>query len=232
MIPKIIHLCWFSEESFPVEIKICLASWKRILPDYTIRLWTYADALAIGCDYVSEALSVKKWAFAADVIRFYAIYKEGGIYMDSDMLLKKRFDEFIPEHGFATFNECWGTVLLQAAFLIGEQGNSFCEEVFSYYKQRHFLLPNGSFDMLISPKIMVMVAEKRGYKREDIEQHLGEDVVIYSGCYVSPCKKIQYPEAFACHQVYGSWRKHRFGRKVERFLKHAYLVIRFALFKR
>lgn len=88
MIPKIIHLCWFSEESFPVEIKICLASWKRILPDYTIRLWTYADALAIGCDYVSEALSVKKWAFAADVIRFYAIYKEGGIYMDSDMLLK------------------------------------------------------------------------------------------------------------------------------------------------
>ena len=53
MIPKIIHLCWFSEESFPVEIKICLASWKRILPDYTIRLWTYADALAIGCDYVS-----------------------------------------------------------------------------------------------------------------------------------------------------------------------------------
>ena len=186
MIPKIIHLCWFSEESFPVEIKICLASWKRILPDYTIRLWTYADALAIGCDYVSEALSVKKWAFAADVIRFYAIYKEGGIYMDSDMFLKKRFDEFIPEHGFATFNECWGTVLLQAAFLIGEQGNSFCEEVFSYYKQRHFLLPDGSFDMLISPQIMVMVAEKRGYKREDIEQHLGEDVVIYPGCYVFP----------------------------------------------
>ena len=83
MIPKIIHLCWFSEESFHVEIKICLASWKRILPDYTIRLWTYADALAIGCDYVSEALSVKKWAFAADVIRFYAIYKEGGIYLQS-----------------------------------------------------------------------------------------------------------------------------------------------------
>ena len=53
-----------------------------------------------------------------------------------------------------------------------------------------------------APKIMVMVAEKRGYKREDIEQHLGEDVVIYSGCYVSPCKKIQYPEAFACHHHY------------------------------
>lgn len=116
MIPKIIHLCWFSEESFPVEIKICLASWKRILPDYTIRLWTYADALAIGCDYVSEALSVKKWAFAADVIRFYAIYKEGGIYMDSDMFLKKRFDEFIPEHGFGNFQRMLGNSPFTSCF--------------------------------------------------------------------------------------------------------------------
>lgn len=152
--------------------------------------------------------------------------------MDSVCFLKNRFDEFIPDAWFCNFQRMLGNSPFTSCFFVGEQGNSFCEEVFSYYKQRHFLLPDGSFDMLISPKIMVMVAEKRGYKREDIEQHLGEDVVIYPGCYVSPCKKIQYPEAFACHQVYGSWRKHRFGRKVERFLKHAYLVIRFALFKR
>lgn len=24
MIPKIIHLCWFSNDPFPVEIKVCL----------------------------------------------------------------------------------------------------------------------------------------------------------------------------------------------------------------
>ena len=29
MVPKIIHLCWFSNDPFPVEIKICLESWKR-----------------------------------------------------------------------------------------------------------------------------------------------------------------------------------------------------------
>lgn len=83
--------------------------------------------------------------------------------MDSDMLLKKRFDEFIPEHGFATFNECWGTVLLQAAFLIGEQGNSFAKKSLVIISSV-ILLPDGSFDMLISPKIMVMVAEKEDIK--------------------------------------------------------------------
>ena len=59
----------------------------------------------------------KKWAFAADVVRFYAVYTEGGIYMDSDIFIKKRFDSFIPEHGFATFHEHIGDRLkLQAAF--------------------------------------------------------------------------------------------------------------------
>ena len=77
-----------------------------------------------------------------------------------------------------------------------------------------------------------MIAEKKGYKREDVEQRLGDDIIIYPSCYVSPCKTIRYPEAFACHQVYGSWLKRRFGRKIERFLKHICLVVRFALFKR
>lgn len=80
MPPKIIHLCWFSKDPYPLEIKICLASWKRVLPDYTVRVWTYEDAKAIGCKYIDQALSVRKWAFAADVVRFYAVYKEGGVY--------------------------------------------------------------------------------------------------------------------------------------------------------
>lgn len=38
--------------------------------------------------------------------------------MDSDIFIKKRFDSFIPEHGFATFHEHIGDRLkLQAAFL-------------------------------------------------------------------------------------------------------------------
>ncbi len=67
--------------------------------------------------------------------------------------------------------------------LIGEQGNAYCKEVFEYYNQRHFLLPDGSLDMLISPKIMTMIAEKKGYKREDVEQRLGDDIIIYPSCF-------------------------------------------------
>ena len=145
MPPKIIHLCWFSKDPYPLEIKICLASWKRVLPDYKVRVWTYEDAKAIGCKYIDQALSVRKWAFAADVVRFYAVYKEGGVYMDSDIYLRKRFDQFIPETGCATFNERWEEgetdYGIQAAFFIGSKGNDFCKEVLS-------IIRNGTLSVL------------------------------------------------------------------------------------
>lgn len=223
MIPKRIHLCWFGSDPFPVEIKICIETWKQILPDYEVKCWTYEDALNIHCRFIDEALAAKKWAFAADVVRFYAVYKEGGLYMDSDIFIKKRFDKFVPEKGFVTFHEHIGCKLqLQAAFFMGEKGNSFCKEMFNYYSQQTFLKPDGSLNMTISPVVMLDVARKRGYFSEDVEQHLADDVVIYPGYYVTPCKKNTFvsPDAFAEHRIYGSWRKRKFGRKLELFIKH------------
>lgn len=235
MIPKIIHLCWFSNDPFPVEIKICLDSWKRVLPDYEVRRWTYEDAKAIGCRFIDEALMARKWAFAADVVRFYAVYKEGGVYMDSDILMKKRFDRFIPEHGFATFHEHIGQQLqLQAAFLMGEKGNAYCKAVFDYYNLRPFLKPDGTYDLTISPVVMLDMAYARGYKPEDTEQHLEDDVVIYPGYYLTPCNRgvEVHPDAFALHTIYGSWRTRKLGRRIELYVKHLFKVCRYLLLRR
>lgn len=237
MIPKIIHLCWFGDSTYPVEVKVCLDTWKRILPDYEIRLWDYATAQSIGSNYINEALSVKKWAFAADAVRFYAVYKEGGIYMDSDIFLYKRFDELIPKHGFATFNECTKTGQkefgLQAAFFMGEKGNSFCKELFDDYNSRHFIKEDGSFDQTISPYIMSRIAKPKGFVCEDREQHLGEDIIIYPTYHLSPSRHYNHhTEAFGVHYIYGNWRKRKLGRKLERSIKHIFNVIKYTLFKK
>lgn len=236
MPPKIIHLCWFSKDPYPLEIKICLASWKCVLPDYTVRVWTYEDAKAIGCKYIDQALSVRKWAFAADVVRFYAVYKEGGVYMDSDIYLRKRFDRFIPETGCATFNERWEEgetdYGIQAAFFIGSKGNDFCKEVFEYYQTRDFIRPDGSLDQTVSPYIMRSIAERRGYVCKEEEQHL-EGIDIYPTHWLSPRSHFKHsPDAFGEHRVYGSWRNHKFGRKLERSFKHFCNAVKFYLLGR
>ena len=236
MPPKIIQVCWFSKDPYPLEIKICLASWKRVLPDYKVRVWTYEDAKAIGCKYIDQALSVRKWAFAADVVRFYAVYKEGGVYMDSDIYLRKRFDQFIPETGCATFNERWEEgetdCGIQAAFFIGSKGNDFCKEVFEYYQTRDFIRSDGSLDQTVSPYIMRSIAERRGYVCKEEEQHL-KGIDIYPTHWLSPRSRFKHsPDAFGEHRVYGSWRNHKFGRKLERSFKHFCNAVKFYLLGR
>ena len=52
MIPKIIHLCWFSGEEYPELIKLCLKSWEENLPDFKIKVWTKEMALATIIKFV------------------------------------------------------------------------------------------------------------------------------------------------------------------------------------
>lgn len=82
-VPKIIHLMWFSGDEYPNDIKICLDTWHKVLPEYEIKVWTKKMALECDFPYVREALQCRKWAFAADVIRLYALYKWGGIYINT-----------------------------------------------------------------------------------------------------------------------------------------------------
>lgn len=230
MIPKKIHLCWFGGGNFPVEIKVCLESWAKLLPDYEIRLWNARDARAIGCQYIDEALDAGKWAFAADAVRFYAVWKEGGIYMDSDVMVTRRFDRYIPERGFATVHEHIGDQLqLQAAFFVGEKGNAFCREMFAYYDSRPFKKRDGSYDETISPVVMRETARKLGWKETDTLQILDNNTVIYPGYLVTPRNHgiEHHPDAFAWHRIYGSWRNRKFGRRMELKIKHLWTALRY-----
>lgn len=105
-IPKVIHLMWFSGDPYPPLIKKCIHSWHDIVPDYEIKLWTGDMIKDLDYKYLQDALQVKKYAFACDVVRAYALYTDGGIYIDSDVFLKRRFDEYLV-HDFVSFIETY-----------------------------------------------------------------------------------------------------------------------------
>lgn len=80
MIPKKIHLCWLGGGKYSPLIRHCIDSWYRILPDYEIILWDTGRFDVNSVPWVKEAFAAKKYAFASDYIRAYALYHEGGIY--------------------------------------------------------------------------------------------------------------------------------------------------------
>ena len=84
MIPKKIHYCWLSNDVMPEKLQRCIESWKINLPDYEIIKWDLTKFPLEKNIWVRQAYERKKYAFAADYIRIYALVTEGGIYLDSD----------------------------------------------------------------------------------------------------------------------------------------------------
>ena len=81
MITKIIHYCWLSGDEMSQRTLDCIASWHEVMPDYEFMLWDMNRFDIGSTKWTEQACSVKKWAYAADYIRLYALYHHGGIYI-------------------------------------------------------------------------------------------------------------------------------------------------------
>mgnify|MGYP003165749213 FL=1 len=70
MIPKVIHYCWLSGDPIPEKLQRCMDSWKKFLPDYEFVLWDLERFDIKTSQWVKEAFEARKYAFAADYMRF------------------------------------------------------------------------------------------------------------------------------------------------------------------
>lgn len=104
MIPKKLHYCWFGNNPKSKVFQDCLVSWKLHCPDFEIVECNEMNSKKYSNSFYKNALRKKKYAFVADYIRTKVLYEEGGIYLDTDMLLLKPIE-----------------TLLQYDFFIGEE---------------------------------------------------------------------------------------------------------------
>lgn len=153
-IPKIIHYCWLSNDPIPDDLKKCMDSWKRKLPDYEFMLWNFERFDKNSSLWVQQAFDNKKYAFAADYIRLFAVYNYGGIYMDMDIEVLKTFDDLLAQKIILAYENPEKNGI-EAGCFGAEKGNPFVKDCLSYYKDRSFIKPDGSFDILPLPKIML-----------------------------------------------------------------------------
>ena len=106
MIPKIIHYCWFGRNPKPKLAEKCIKSWKKYCPEYEIIEWNEDNYdLSSAPLYVRQAYEAKRWAFVTDYIRLQVIYENGGIYLDTDVELRKSLDPLLVHQAYFGFED-------------------------------------------------------------------------------------------------------------------------------
>lgn len=206
-IPKTIHYCWFGRGQMPEDAKKCIESWKKYCPDYTIKEWNEDNFNIASNAYVKEAYEARKFAFVTDYVRLYALYTEGGIYMDTDVEVLKPLDEFLNCHAFSSFEN---NNSIPTGLMASEKGGTWVKKLLDEYTDLHFLMPDGSLDTTTNVVRITNLTEKEyGLKRVSSYQDLG-DVTLYPHEYFCPkdwqTGKINLTEnSFAIHHFKGSW---------------------------
>ena len=236
MIPKIIHLCWLSGDPYPPKIAKCLKSWEKYLPDYEIILWDTKRFDLNSSIWVKEAFENKKYAFAADYIRFYALYHMGGIYLDSDVEVLKTFDELLDLPYFVGAEKAQTP---EAAIIGAEKGCDWIKQCLDYYQNRSFVKDDGSLDIRKLPEIMVEQIEKlkplRVLSLEDSliirNFDMQKEVLEFNDAFFSPkvfdSREVEItPYTYAIHHYQNSW----FSPKAKAYYRtRAFLVKLFGL---
>ena len=151
MIPKIIHYCRLSNDTIPKDLKKYMKSWKEKLYDYEFILWDLNRFDLNRSLWVKQAFEAKKYAFAADYIRLYAVYNYGGIYMDMDVEVIKSFNDLLRNDYILGYEAAKG---LEAGVFGAPKKAPWVKEVLEYYTSKEFALPNGLYNDTPLPIIM------------------------------------------------------------------------------
>ena len=177
MIPRIIHYCWFGRAPIPELALRCIESWHKFMPDYQYRLWNEENFDINSIPYVKEAYEAQKYAFVTDYVRLYALYTEGGIYMDTDVEVLKPYDELLTLKGFTGYE---GSKYLPpvTGTIASEAGHPWVKEQLDAYDDLHFILPDGKLDLTTNTDRISRIMKSHGFIQNG-EKQVYKDMHIF-----------------------------------------------------
>ncbi len=206
-IEKHIHYCWFGGNPKSEIINKCIESWRKMLPDYEITEWNETNFDINMSEYTKEAYKHKKYAFVSDFARFYVLNKYGGIYLDTDVEVKKSLDKFLDHECFMGFES---KRYVAPGLIIGTVKNHpVIKDMYENYKKRKFYYSEDVLNQTTVVEVMTKYLVKNGLKRNNEKQNVC-GVEIYPKTYFSPISYDSDVNDFSenthtVHLFAGSW---------------------------
>ena len=232
MIPKIIHYCWFGGKELPIEVKKCIASWRKMCPDYEIIRWDESNFDVGQHPFVREAYKAKVWAFVSDYARLKVVYDNGGIYLDTDVELRKNLDSLREKRCYIGIqqNECLCTTGLGFG---ATKSNPVVQKMLKSYDDLTF--SDSHVLELSCPRLNDAVIRSYGAISDTEITELPE-VTVYPPQYFDPYggENLLCDETYSIHHYAASWtgKGNTLKRKIARLIGQNNIIYIKSLFKK
>ncbi|MCL2259845.1 MAG: hypothetical protein FWC15_00660 [Fibromonadales bacterium] len=224
----------------PPETQRYIDGWKRHMPDYEIIHWNANNFDVSKHKWVEQAVKHKKWAFAADFIRLWAIYNYGGIYLDADVEAVKSFDSLLHLPYFLGIEQSIDEPNIPEMSTFGaEPETAWVKDCMDYYENRDFADENGKLDTTVLPQICKNIFKSKYGILEisDIKSFCKEkaEVQLFSYDYFCPKSFIDElvitQNTYSIHHFASAWRKAKEKQKIQTIIWYKSKFIKFKSWK-
>ncbi len=199
MSSKYIHYCWFGDKPLSRLAKKCIKSWKKYFPDYEIIKWSEKNVDINECPFIKEAYDNRKWAFVADYARTKALNEMGGIYFDTDMIIKKDMSNIINKSTVLGFED---SRMVNAAIWYEPKPNGYISsKLLEFYRKQERFLVNDMYTYSI-PRLITKLLIEIGLDTTSEEiQKLDNNISIYPREYFYPLSYNYHNNVFTDNTV-------------------------------
>lgn len=230
MIPKTIHYCWFGRNPLPPLAERCMASWRKFMPDYEIKVWNEDNFDVNAIPYTAEAYKAKKYAFVSDYARFWIVFNYGGVYFDTDVEVIKPMDDILANGAYMGFE--WNPGRMATGYVnpglgfAAERGNTVIGMIMRHYCTLHF---NGTSQTVVHHATNILVG--LGLEKKVGIQCVG-GINIYPSEFFAPIHFVTHrihitENTHTVHQYMASWsnKQNLLGMKIKDVLPEWVLLL-------
>lgn len=194
----------------PELVLKCIESWKIYLPNYKMRLWTEDNFdVSKAPRYVQEAYAAKRYAFVSDYVRLWALEREGGVYLDTDVEVVRSFDPLLDDIAFIGLEE--SLALLPGTCVMSCEAHcKWVKDMLATYENATFLKKDGSLDLTTNVQRLGAKMVEGGLLHERRIQYLPQwGLRVYTHDYFSPITSTRVmrksKNTYCIHRFAGSW---------------------------
>lgn len=225
MIPRIIHYCWFGNNPKNYMATKCINSYSTLNKDIKIIEWNEHNSDLNSTNFVIQAYKNKAWAFVSDYVRLKALYDYGGIYLDTDIEIKKEFHESF-FHADLVLGYMYDDTI-STALIMAKPKHPFIKKLLDCYKLMEFN-PNVPNNELMTQELLDYYPK---FKLNGFFQEFDIRGVIYPKNYFEePTLFFQKKGGYSVHHFMGSWhgKKNTLKSKLRPIIKyilfHSHLI--------